>query len=42
MNYCSNNSIDNIVILEEVDDDAYKFKLLDIVNFYINLNYGSR
>jgi hypothetical protein len=35
----SNNSIDNIVILEEADDDAYKFKLLDVVNFYINLNY---
>ena len=40
LNYIfSNNSIHNIVILEDINEDAYKFKINDVINFYTNLDY---
>jgi len=40
LNYIfSDNKINNIIVLEDLEKDAYKFKLEDVIEFYTNLKY---
>jgi hypothetical protein len=40
LNYIfSNRKINNIVVLEELINDAYKYKIEDVIDFYVNLQY---
>ena len=38
--FTKNGEVDNLVILENENADAYKFKIDDVVDFYSNLDYN--